>query len=238
MTLSSGPSRDTRRLARSRSSISTRRVSNGSASGRGRGTGLPASSSGFARTARRRLGSTWCSPNPTGRRLPPSPREILRDLGTRIDLAGFPQGGAGHRSDPRDDPLRGSLCPRLPVRLRNGARGRVCPPPASRGGSRRRRNGRRRRPLRRPWGRLQPGVTVEGGRLLRLFQRHPGPGRSPAPRSHGDPPQGSALSEPRPGPLPEALAEATPSSKRGRTGSRRCVLTGGGSLSTVTATCW
>ena len=55
---------------------------------------------------------------------------------------GLSAGSAGHRPGPRGDARRGSLRPRLPVRLRNGAGGRVCPPPASRGGSRRRRNGR------------------------------------------------------------------------------------------------
>ena len=50
----------------------------------------PPPRSGFARTARRRWGSTWCSPNPTGRPSTALSGEILRDLGTRIDLAGFP----------------------------------------------------------------------------------------------------------------------------------------------------
>ena len=112
-------------------------------------------------------------------------------------------GGAGHRPGPRSDARRGSLRPRLPVRLRNGAGERMRPSPPSRGGSRRRRNGRRRRPLRCPGGRLQPARAFGGGRLLRLFQRHPRPGRSPAPRSPGDPPQRGALPEPRPGALPE-----------------------------------
>jgi len=133
-------------------------------------TGSPASSTGFARR-RDAVGLDMVFAEPDGRRLPPSPR---RSCGTRDPdrPRGLPEGGAGYRSG-----LAATLAG-VPSSLATSSTSKRCgervyPPPAARSGFSRPMGGRHRRPLRCPWGSLQPARPVEGGRFLRFFNVTP-----------------------------------------------------------------
>src|SRR3990172_1599030 len=126
---------------------------------------------------------------------PPRPRGKDRPGGT-------PPRGAPQRPDSGGNPGRRPLRPGLSLRLRRVAGGVVRSAPVARGGAFGRQDGGSREFLRRPGGRLQPPRPGPGRGLLGLFQRNPRPRRGAAARSHGDPPPGPPLPEPRSGRLP------------------------------------
>ncbi len=86
-----------------------------------------------------------------------------------------PPRSIGHRSRAGGDPWSRPLRPRLPVRLRLGAWTVVRPAPVACGSPHERRDRIHRGSVRRPRRRVQHACSIQGGRLLRFFQRHPRP---------------------------------------------------------------